>query len=293
MRPETVLNRKVRVTVDSTGRTSTASALGLVLVTCSAVTISKRPAEKLPPWMVTMVRSVTVAPAWIWPVEVIVFIEALLIVPEPGFSSSTALTEPDRMLMAMPVIVPCPAAVIAPAAVPTDIPEMLLVDTIPVEVMELMVVLLITPEAGFWAGGAVNEPERVAMLTVVVVPCPAAMMEAAAVPTDIPEMLPVETIPVEVMVVIVVLLITPEPGFWSSGAVNEPDRVPMLTLVVVPCPAAVIAPAASPTDIPEMCPVETVPVEVMELMVVLLITPEPGFWSSGAVNEPEDRKSVV
>ena len=53
-------------------------------------------------------------------------------------------------------------------------------------------------------------------------------------PTVMPEILPVETVPVDVMLPIDVLLITPEPGFGSSGAANEPDNVPMLTLVVVP-----------------------------------------------------------
>src|SRR4051794_30988348 len=114
----------------------------------------------------------------------------------------------------------------------------------------------------------------------------------SVVPTVMPEMLPVETVPVEVMLLIVVLLITPVvlPGgaFGSSGAVSEPPSVPILTPLVVPCPAAVIEEpeAVVPTVIPEMLPVETVPVEVMLLMVVLLITPEPALLSSGAVSEP-------
>src|SRR5262245_41900456 len=112
-------------------------------------------------------------------------------------------------------------------------------------------------------------------------------MEPAAVTTVMPEMEPVETVPDEVMLVMVVLLIVPEPGLASSGAVKEPDNVPMLTLVVVPWPAAVMEPAASPTVSPEKEPVETLPVVVILPMVVLLITPEPGFWSSGAVNDPD------
>src|SRR5262245_49514837 len=112
-------------------------------------------------------------------------------------------------------------------------------------------------------------------------------MDPAAVPTDIPEMAPVETLPVGVIEPIVVLLIVPEPGFESSGALTVPESVPMLRLVVVPWPAAVIEPAAVPTDIPEIAPVDTVPVEVMLLMVVFVIVPEPGLESSGALKVPE------
>src|SRR6266436_4006518 len=98
----------------------------------------------------------------------------------------------------------------------------------------------------------------------------------SAVPTDMPEMLPVETEPVEVMLPMVVLVITPEPALLSSGAVNEPPSVPMLTLLVVPWRAAVMQEPelVVPTDIPEMVPVETEPVEVMLPMVVPVITPE-------------------
>src|SRR5262249_54812367 len=164
---------------------------------------------------------------------------------------------------------------------------MLPVDTVPVVVMLSMVVLLITPEPGVPSSGAVNEPERVPMLTSLDRQSPASGMEPALLATDMPEMLPVETVPVEVMVPMLVLLITPEPGWPSAGAVNEPERVPMLTSLVVPWPAAVIERALLPTDMPEMLPVETVPVEVIVSMLVLLITPEPGLPSSGAVNEPE------
>src|SRR5262249_36947504 len=146
-------------------------------------------------------------------------------------------------------VVPWPAAVMEPAAVPTDMPEMEPVDTVPVEVMLLMVVLLITPvdvpEDAFGSSGAVNEPDSVPMLTLLVVPWPAAVMAPPLVPTDMPEMEPVDTVPVEVMLLMVVLLITPvdvpEGAFGSSGAVNEPDRVPILTLLVVPWPAARMA----------------------------------------------------
>src|SRR5437667_367276 len=82
-----------------------------------------------------------------------------------------------------------------------------------------------------------------------------------AVPTAMPEKLPVETVPVEVMLLMLVLLITPvvvpAGAVRSSGAVKEPDKVPMLTPLVVPWPAAVMnePEAAVPTDMPEMLPV--------------------------------------
>ena len=78
------------------------------------------------------------------------------------------------------------------------------------------------------------------MLTLLVVPWPAAVIDEpeSAVPTDIPEMLPVETRPSEPMLPIVVSLMTPdvepELALLSSGAVNEPSNMPMLTLLVVP-----------------------------------------------------------
>src|SRR5262249_30117791 len=124
------------------------------------------------------------------------------------------------------------------AAVPTVMPEMLPVDTTPVEVMLLIVVLLITPEPGLLSSGAVSEPPKVPTLTLVVVPWPAAVMDEpeSVLPTVMPEMLPVDTTPVEVMLLIVVLLITPEPGLLSSGTVTELESVPMLTFVVVPWP---------------------------------------------------------
>src|SRR5215471_19110928 len=119
-----------------------------------------------------------------------------------------------------------------PAAVPTDMPEMVPVETVPIEVMVLIVVLLIVPEPAVLSSGALNDPDSVPLLTLLVVPWPAAVME------------PVETVPVEVMVLIVVLLIipvgVPAGTFGSSGAVNEPDSMLMLTLLVVPWPAAMI-----------------------------------------------------
>src|SRR5262249_20764977 len=151
------------------------------------------------------------------------------------------------------------AAMVPPSMVPTDMPEMVPVDTVPNEVMLSMVVLDIVPEPEFWSTGAVNKPDSVPMLTLLVMPWPAAVMEPALLPTDMPEMVPVDTVPVEVMLLIVVLLIVPDPAVLSSGALNDPDSVPILTLLVVPWPAAVMEPAAVPTDMPEMLPVDTVP----------------------------------
>src|SRR5919197_609557 len=107
-------------------------------------------------------------------------------------------------------------------------------------------------------------------------------MEPLLLVTDMPEMEPAETVPE--LVPIVVLLIVPEPGFWSSLALNVPLLVPMLTPVVVPWPAAVMEPLLLVTDMPEMEPAETVP-ELVPI-VVLLISPEPGVESSLAVNVP-------
>src|SRR5579875_3828468 len=104
------------------------------------------------------------------------------------------------------------------------------------------------------------------------------------VPTDIPEMEPVETVPA--LLVIVVLVIVPEPVVLSSGA----EMVPVLLLVptvrfeVVPCPAALIVPLFVPTDIPEIEPVDTVP--ALLVMVVLVIVPEPLLPSSGVEMVP-------
>jgi hypothetical protein len=97
-----------------------------------------------------------------------------------------------------------------------------------------------------------------------------------------PEMLPVETVPE--LVPMIVSLIDPLPGLLSSGAVKLPALLPMETLLVVPWPAAVIDPLFVVTDMPLMDPVETVPVLVP--MIVSLIDPLPGVLSSGAVKLP-------
>src|SRR5436305_1621363 len=150
---------------------------------------------------------------------------------------------------------------VPPWMVPTDMPAMEPVDTVPVEVMVLIVVLLITPEPVVLSSGALNDPDNVPMLTLLVMPCPAAVMEPVFVPTDMPEMEPVDTVPVEVMVLMVVLLITPEPVVLSSGALNDPDNVPMLTLLVVPWPAAWMAAprVTSLTFMPTIEPANTRP----------------------------------
>ena len=56
-------------------------------------------------------------------------------------------------------------------------------------------------------------------------PLPAALMVPLFVPTDIPEIEPVETVPA--LLVMVVLVIVPEPLVESSGA----EMVPVLVLV--------------------------------------------------------------
>src|SRR5262249_60451074 len=127
-------------------------------------------------------------------------------------------------------IVPRPPAVIAQpeSAVPTVMPEMLPVDTVPVDVMLVMLVLLIVPEPAVESSGALNEPDSVPIVTPVVVPCPAAVIDEpeSALPTVMPEMLPVDTTPVEVTLLIDVLLIAPEPGLHVSGALNDPPNRP-------------------------------------------------------------------
>src|SRR5262245_39705221 len=193
----------------------------------------------------------------ICPVGVIVSIVKLLIAPDPGLLSFRAITAPAKVLMLVLLIVPAPAAVIdePESAVPTVMPEIVPVETVPVDVMLLIDVLLITPEPAFESSGAVNDPASVPMLTLLVVPWPAAVIDEpeSALPTVMPEMLPVDTVPVDVMLLIVVLLITPEPALLSSGAVKVPPNVPMLTLLVVPWPAAVMdePDAAVPTVMPE------------------------------------------
>ena len=121
----------------------------------------------------TTVRFVTLAPAAIWPVEATVTTDALVIVPDKGLASFSAVTAPLSVPMLMFVMVPWPAAVMAPAATPTDMPEMAPVDTVPVGVMVSIVVLVIVPEPGFASSGAVNDPDSVPMLTPLVVPWPA------------------------------------------------------------------------------------------------------------------------
>src|SRR5262249_58399339 len=114
--------------------------------------------------------------------------------------------------------------------------------TCPVGVTVSIVKLLIAPDPGLASLSATTAPDNVLMLTLLIVPRPPAVIDEpeSAVPTVMPEMLPVDTVPVDVMLVMLVLLIVPEPAVESSGALNEPDSVPIVTPVVVPCPAAVI-----------------------------------------------------
>src|SRR5579875_1585219 len=171
-----------------------------------------------------------------------------------------------------------------PLLVPTDIPEIEPVETVPA--LLVMVVLVIVPEPLLPSSGAEMVPVLVLVPTVRfdVVHCPAELMVPLFVPTDMPEMEPVETVPA--LLVMVVLVIVPEPLVPSSGA----EMVPLLVFVptvrfdVVPCPAALIVPLFVPTDIPEIEPVDTVP--ALLVMVVLVIVPEPLAPSSGAEMVP-------
>src|SRR5262245_64198511 len=99
-----------------------------------------------------------------------------------------------------------------------------------------IVTLVSAPDPGVLSFLTERLPECLEMLMLLAVPRPAAVIDEpeAVVPTDMPEMLPVDTRPVDVMLLILVLVMTPEPAPASSGAVNEPPRVPMLTLLVVP-----------------------------------------------------------
>ena len=105
------------------------------------------------------------------------------------------------------------AALMVPLLVPTDIPEMEPVDTVPA--LLVMVVLAMVTEPLLLSSGAEMVPVLVPTLSFVMVPWPAALMVPLLVPTDIPEMEPVDTVPA--LLVMVVLLIVPEPLLLSSG----------------------------------------------------------------------------
>src|SRR5579883_2853935 len=204
----------------------------------------------------------------------------LLILPEPGLVSSTAVMEPELLPTLIFEIVPCPAEVIEPELLVIDMPEIEPPETLPELVP--MVLLLIVPEPGLVSSTAVMEPELLPTLMFEIVPCPAAVIEPELLVIDIPEIEPPETLPE--LVPIVLLLIFPEPGLVSSTAVMDPLLLPTLMFEIVPCPAAVMEPELLVIDMPEIEPPETLPELVP--MVLLLIVPEPGLVSSTAVMEP-------
>src|SRR5436305_6323312 len=102
--------------------------------------------------------------------------------------------------------------------------------------------------------------------------------------TDIPEMEPVDTVPP--LLPMMTCDSEPEPVFVSSGASTEPLFVPIDRSVIVPWPAATIAPELLVTDMPEMEPVEMVPVPPLLPMETWDREPEPVFVSSWASTEP-------
>src|SRR5579884_740646 len=86
----------------------------------------------------------------------------------------------------------------------------------------------------------------------------------------------------------VVLLIEPEPLVLSSGEEIVPETVTNEELLIVPCPAADMVPAIVPLTVTLLyVPVLMLPVDVTELIVVLLIEPEPLVLSSGEEIVPE------
>src|SRR5437667_87844 len=105
-----------------------------------------------------------------------------------------------------------------------------------------------------------KEPLLVPIEMSVIVPWPAAMMDPALDVTDMPEMEPAETEPVLPLLPMTTSERVPEPGLVSSWAVMEPLLVPMVLLVIVRLPAAMMEPALDVTDMPEMEPAETEPV---------------------------------
>jgi hypothetical protein len=63
-------------------------------------------------------------------------------------------------------------------------------------------------------------------------PCPADLIDPELLVIDMPEMVPAETLPE--LLPIVVWLIIPEPGCESSTALMEPELVPTVRLLIVP-----------------------------------------------------------
>ena len=108
-------------------------------------------------------------------------------------------------------------------------------------------------------------------LNPVMEPAPAALIVPLLLDTVIPEMEPVETVPV--LVPMLELEMVPEPIWLSSGAEIMPELLVTLRPLIDPAPAALMVPELLDTVIPEMEPVDTVP--VLLPMLELEIVPEP------------------
>ena len=102
-------------------------------------------------------------------------------------------------------------------------------------------------------------------------PAPAALIVPLLLDTVIPEIEPVETVPV--LVPIEEREIVPEPVLLSSGAEMVPELLVTLNPVMEPAPAALMVPLLLDTVMPEIEPVDTVP--VLLPMLELEIVPEP------------------
>src|SRR6267142_2079317 len=106
------------------------------------------------------------------------------------------------------------------------------------------------PEPALLSSGARMEPSLVPMEMSVIVPWPAATMVPLLVLTDMPEMEPLERVPL--LSPTTTCDKEPEPALLSSGARIEPSLVPMEISVIVPWPAATMVPEFVLTDMPEI-----------------------------------------
>src|SRR5581483_7632250 len=176
---------------------------------------------------------------------------------------------PELLVTLNPVMEPAPAALMVPLLLDTVIPEIEPVETVPVFVP--MLELEMVPEPVWLSSGAEMVPELLVTLNPVMDPAPAALMVPLLLDTVIPEIEPVETVPV--FVPMLELEMVPEPVWLSSGAEMVPELLVTLNPVMDPAPAALMVPLLLDTVIPEIEPVETVPVFVP--MLELEMVPEP------------------
>src|SRR6266850_2215357 len=200
--------------------------------------------------------------------------------PEPALLSSGARMEPSLVPMEMSLIVPWPAAAMVPALVDTDMPEIEPEDTVPL--LSPMPMWDSEPEPALLSSGARMEPSLVPMEMSVIVPWPAATMVPEFVLTDMPEIEPLERVPL--LSPTTTCDSEPEPALLSSGARMEPSLVPMEMSVIVPWPAATMVPEFVLTDMPEIEPEDTVP--LLSPTTTCDSEPEPALLSSGARMDP-------